>query len=68
MVRPSRAAGSYNKTKKVSFCEFGNNSTPSLSEPIANNYIKVRRSVINHMLQMDSRMSRKSPLITSGKV
>ena len=38
-----------------------------LSDPIRNNYIRVRRSMINKILWIDSRMCRKTPLVTAGK-
>ena len=64
MVRPQRATGSYKRPKKIEII-------PSLhcylSEPITNNYIKVRRSMINKILWVDSRMYQKSPLVTAGK-
>ena len=38
-----------------------------LSDPTTNNYISVRRSLINKNLWIDSRMCQITPLVTVGK-
>ena len=69
MVRPQRAISSYTRLKVSPFVKFKITSPLLcyLSDPIKNNYIKLRCSIINKILWIDSRMCRKSPLITEGK-
>ena len=38
-----------------------------LSDSITNNYIRIRRSMINRILWIDSIMCEKTPLVTTGK-
>ena len=64
MVRPQRAVGSYKRPKKI---EIIPPLHCYLSDPIANNQITVRRSIINKILWIDSRTCWKSPLVNAGK-
>ena len=69
MVRPQRAIGSYKKPTVFPFVKLEINPPLLyyLSDSITNNNIKVRSSMINNILWMDSRMCQKSPLVTAGK-
>ena len=68
MVRLRRVIGSY-KRPSLSFVEF--KIIPPLLfyllDLITNNYISARRSMINKILWIDSRMRRKTPLNTGGE-
>ena len=69
MVRPQRAIGSYKRPTVFPFVKLEINPPLLyyLSDSITNNNIKVRSSMINNILWMDSRMCQKSPLVTAGK-
>ena len=62
-MAPQRVIGSHKKPKfkiiPLLLC--------FLSDPITNNYIKVRRSMINKILCIDSRICQKSPPVTPAK-
>ena len=64
MATPQRAIGFCKRTKKI---EIIPHSFYYLSDPIANNEIKVRHSVINKILWIDSRMSGRVLLSLWGK-
>ena len=65
MVRPKRAIGSCKRPKQI---EIIPPLHCYLSGPITNNQIKVRHFMVNEILWIDSRMCRKSSLVTVGKV
>ena len=69
MARPQRAIGSYKRPTVFPFVKLEINPPLLyyLSDSITNNNIKVRSSMINNILWMDSRMCQKSPLVTAGK-
>ena len=69
MVRPQRAIDSHKRPRVSPFVKLEINPPLLyyLSDSITNNNIKVRSSMINNILWMDSRMCQKSPLVTAGK-
>ena len=70
MVRPQRAIGSHKRPKQSLIFLKLKIILPLLcylSNPITNNYIKVRCSMISNILWIDTRMCRKNPLLTAGK-
>ena len=69
MVRPQRAIDSHKRPTVSPFVKLEINPPLLyyLSDSITNNNIKVRSSMINNILWMDSRMCQKSPLVTAGK-